>query len=185
VPEFAGLLPPRLARRLVAWERARLARGRAPFALALRVRADGIGGFMLLRLLAALRGIRRGGSRYAEEQALIERWLGAVARATRTDWDLGHELALCGRLIKGYGETNARGKRNLTHIVDHLSEAAGANATARAEAIREAREAALADEAGTALDATLMRHGAPPRASVARPIVWTRKRAAPERRATS
>ena len=182
VSELAGLLPPRLARRLVAWDRARVARGKAQFALALRVRADGIGGFILLRLLAALRGIRRGGSRYAEEQALIERWLGAVARATRADWDIGHELALCGRLIKGYGETNERGKRNLTHIVDHLSEAAGANATARAEAIREAREAALADEAGAALDATLMRHGAPPRAIVARPIVWARKRgAAPAR----
>jgi indolepyruvate ferredoxin oxidoreductase beta subunit len=176
MPELAGLLPPGPARRLIAWDRARQARGKPPFALALRVRADAIGGFVVLRLLAALRRARRRGSRYAEEQIQIERWLAAVERGTRADWRLGHELALCGRLIKGYGETNERGKRNLAHIVDHLAEKAGADAAARAEAIREAREAALADEAGSALDATLSRYGAPPRPIVARPIIWARKR---------
>ena len=182
VPELAGLLPPGPARRLIARDRARQARGKAALALALHVRADGIGGFVLLRLLAALRGLRRIGSRYAEEQASIERWLATVERATRGDWHLGHELALCGRLIKGYGETNERGKRNLAHIVEHLADKGGADAAARAGAIREAREAALADEAGSALDAALVRHGAPPRPSVARPIVWARKRtAAPAR----
>ncbi|HEX7270752.1 MAG TPA: DUF6537 domain-containing protein, partial [Casimicrobiaceae bacterium] len=134
-------------------------------------------------LLAALRGLRSRGARYAEEQALIGTWLTAVERATRVDWRLGYELALCGRLIKGYGTTNERGKRNLAHIVEHLAGRAGTAAPQRAESVREAREAALADEVGTALDATLVRHGAAPRPVVAQPIIWTRKRT--ERRLAS
>ena len=186
VPEIAALLPSGGSRWLRAWDRRRQARGRPPFAIALRLRADGIIGFAMLRTLAALRGLRRHSARYAEEQALIVRWLAAVAGATRVDWRLGHELALCGRLIKGYGATNERGKRNLMHIVDHLAEAPGTSAAARAEAVRQAREAALADDAGTALDATLLRYGAPPRPAVAQPIVWARKRAAaPGHRAAS
>ena len=183
VPELAGLLPPALARRLIAWDRARQARGKPPIGFALELRSDGVVGFALLRLLAALRWLRSRGARYAEEQALIGTWLTAVERGTRVDWRLGYELALCGRLIKGYGATNERGKHNLAHIVEHLMGRAGATAAEQAESVREAREAALADEAGTALDATLVRHGAAPRPVVAQPIIWTRKRT--ERRLAS
>jgi indolepyruvate ferredoxin oxidoreductase beta subunit len=185
MPEIAGLLPLGTSRRLIAWDRKRQARGKPPIAFAVHLRSDSIAGFALLRFLSGLRWLRRRGTRYAEEQTLIERWLAAVARATRADWRLGHELALCGRLIKGYGATNERGKRNLLHIVDHLAERPGIDAAARAEAVREAREAALADEAGTALDATLVRHGAPPRPARTQPIVWTQKRPAPARGAVS
>jgi hypothetical protein len=44
VPEVAGVLPASLARRLVAWDRRRIARGRAPFALPMTVRTDAVGG---------------------------------------------------------------------------------------------------------------------------------------------
>jgi indolepyruvate ferredoxin oxidoreductase beta subunit len=44
VPEIAGVLPPSLAKRIVAWDRRRQARGRAPFALPMTVRTDAIGG---------------------------------------------------------------------------------------------------------------------------------------------
>jgi indolepyruvate ferredoxin oxidoreductase beta subunit len=129
---------------------------------------------LLLRVLGSLKGMRRRGTRYALEQALIERWLGAVGRGTREAWGLGRELALCGRLIKGYGDTNERGRDNLLHIVDHLAFAAG-DARSRADAVRQAREAALADDAGTALDRTLAAHGAPPRPPKAVPIRFVRK----------
>jgi hypothetical protein len=71
--------------------------------------------------VAALKGQRRRGSRFALEQALIERWLGPSNAARASDEALGLELARCGRLIKGYGSTNERGKDNLLHIVDHLA----------------------------------------------------------------
>jgi indolepyruvate ferredoxin oxidoreductase beta subunit len=138
---------------------------------------------LALRVLAGLRWLRPKGLRYSEEQAAIERWLDAVVAALATDWACGYELALAGRLVKGYGDTNLRGKRNLAHIVDHLA-TGGAFDTpaARAQAIREAREAALADEGGQRLDAALVRHGAPPRPVVARPVVWVKKPAPPATR---
>ena len=162
VPELAGLLPPAWARRLAAWDRARP----SPAGFAMKLRADTVTGFLALRLLAACKRLRRHGARYALEQAAIESWLGAIERAP--DWPSAHELALAGRLVKGYGATNERGKRNLMHIVEHLA-AAGAGA------IRAAREAALADEGGKALDRALADHGAPPRPAAAQPVRWVRR----------
>ena len=172
-PEFAALLPASLAHRVMAWDRRR----KTPFALPLQVGSHSVAGMASLRVLASLRWLRKRGSRFAEEQALIERWLAAVVQGTRADWRLGHEIALCGRLIKGYGSTNERGKRNLLHVIEHLAAAPlpDGSPAAHAGAIAAAREAALADEAGTALDAALVRHGAPPRPVVAQPIRWMKR----------
>ncbi|MFO1314432.1 MAG: indolepyruvate oxidoreductase subunit beta family protein [Burkholderiales bacterium] len=176
VPECVDLLPAWLATRVSAWDRARQARGLPPWSFALCLRSDSVAGFLALRLLAGRRGMRRRGARYAQEQAGIERWLAAIEGAAATDWRCASELALAGRLVKGYGATNERGKRNLAHIVDHLAaDGAFATAAARAEAIRQAREAALADEGGHALDAALVAHGAPARPPVAQPIRWQQR----------
>lgn len=172
-PEFAALLPTSLADRVTAWDRRRS----APWALPLKVGSHSVFGMASLRLLASLRWLRRRGQRFAQEQALIERWLGAVVEGTRTHWRLGHEIALCGRLIKGYGSANERGKNNLLHVIDHLAIAPlpeGLPAS-RATAIAAAREAALADDAGIALDATLVRHGAAPRPVKPQPIRWMKR----------
>ncbi|MDM0071394.1 indolepyruvate oxidoreductase subunit beta family protein [Variovorax sp. J31P207] len=173
-PEFAALLPAPLAHRVTAWDRRRS----TPWAMPLKVGSHSVIGMASLRLLASLRWLRKRGSRFAEEQALIVRWLDAVVAGTRADWRLGHEVALCGRLIKGYGSTNERGKANLLHVIDHLATAPlpDGSPAARATAIAAAREAALADEAGNALDAALVRHGAPPRPVVAQPIRWMKRK---------
>ena len=62
-------------------------------------------------------------------------------------------------------------------MIDHLAIAPlpDGSPAARATAIAAAREAALADDAGTALDATLVRHGAPPRPVKAQPIRWMKR----------
>ena len=177
VPEFAALLPPGLAGRLLAWDRRRVQQGRPPWALPLKVGTHGVLGVLALRALAALKGQRRRGSRFALEQQLIERWLAAVERGTREHWALGHELALCGRLIKGYGSTNERGKANLLHVIEHLA-FADRPAAERAEAVRAARVAALADDAGTALDMTLLAHGAPARPVREQTIRWYKRKPA-------
>ncbi len=179
IPEFAGLLPARLATPLVRWERRRAASGRPAFALPLKLASHSITGLVALRLLASLRGLRRRGSRYAAEQTLIERWLTGIERGARSDWVLGHELAECGRLIKGYGTTNERGKARLLHVLEQLA-VAGTFETAaqRAAAIRAARTAALADDAGHALDQALQQHGAPPAPVREQPVFWVRKRPA-------
>ncbi|WBY00667.1 indolepyruvate oxidoreductase subunit beta family protein [Ramlibacter tataouinensis] len=173
VPEFAALLPIGPAQRLLAWDRRRIAAGREPWAMPLKVGTHTVFGMLALRTLASLKGLRVRGSRFAFEQRMIGQWLDGVLQGTRRDWHLGHEIALCGRLIKGYGATNERGKHSLLHVLEHL--AAGPDAAAAARAIAEARAAALADDAGTALDAALVRHGAPPREIQPQPIRFVRK----------
>jgi indolepyruvate ferredoxin oxidoreductase beta subunit len=173
VPEFAALLPPPLARRLTDWDRRRVARGRAPWALPLKLGSHGVTGMLALRTLASLKWLRRSGSRFALEQEGIEQWLQALLQGTRRGWALGHEIACCGRLVKGYGATNERGKEALLHVLQHL--ARGGAPDEAAAAVRAAREAALADDAGQALDATLRQHGAPPRPPKAVPVRWLRQ----------
>lgn len=177
VPEFAALLPPALANRLTAWDRRLAARGAQPWALPLKVGTHSVLGMLALRTLASLKWLRPRGSRFALEQLMMSRWLTGVIEATHRDWALGHEIAQCGRLIKGYGATNERGKEHLLHVLEHL--ARGSVPADAAQAIRAAREAALADATGGALDAALVQHGAPPRPVKPAPIRWVRKPRAP------
>ncbi|MDP1656281.1 MAG: indolepyruvate oxidoreductase subunit beta family protein [Hylemonella sp.] len=174
-PEFAALLPQGLAQRVLAWDRRRVARGKDSWALPLKIGTHSVGGMIALRLLASLKWLRPLGSRFATEQALIEQWLAAVVSTTRRHWQAGLEIAQCGRLIKGYGSTNERGKDNLLYVIEHLAAASSfASDEARAEAIAAARTAALADDAGQALDRTLVQHGVPARPVKAQPIRWVR-----------
>jgi indolepyruvate ferredoxin oxidoreductase beta subunit len=177
VPEFAALLPASIAQRLVAWDRKRVAAGRPPWAMPLKIGSHSVLGMLALRTLASLKWLRVRGSRYASEQAMIERWLAGVQQGTRRAWSLGHEIALCGRLIKGYGATNERGKENLLHVLDHLAH--GPDPALASQAIAVAREAALADDAGKAFDTALAQHGAPPRPVKAVPIRFVRKPKSP------
>jgi len=164
VPEIAGLLPAPLAARLLAWDRRRA----QPWALPLKLGTHTITGLLALRAVARLKAWRVHSSRFATEQALIEQWLQGIHTGLQHSWANGHELAQCGRLIKGYGSTHERGQENLLHILRHL-------ATAAADSIAAARQAALKDEAGQALDATLQAHGAPPRPLKEVPIRWMRR----------
>ena len=171
VPEFAGLLPPRWAERLTRWDAARTARGAKPWSRPLKVGTHTVFGMLALRVLASIKGMRRRGQRYAAEQALIDRWLRGIERSIAIGPALGLEVARCGRLIKGYGTTNERGKHNLLHVIDHLALGGTvADASTRVDAVGAAREAALKDEAGAQLDATLRAHGAPARPAQEQPI---------------
>ena len=173
VPELAALLPQGLAKRLLRWDRARVANGQAPWSMPLKVARHALWGMASLRLLACLRVLRPLGSRYATEQALIEEWLGGIEAATRLSPALGLELARCGQLIKGYGSTNERGKDNLLHILRHVCGPASAvPVTEQAEAVARIRHAALQDEAGQALDQALLQHGAPARSVKEQPVLW-------------
>jgi indolepyruvate ferredoxin oxidoreductase beta subunit len=173
VPEFAALLPSTWAQRLMAWDRARVLRGREPWALPLKIGTHSVMGMLALRGLASLKGWRVYGQRFGQEQSAIEGWLQAVVQGLARHWGLGHELACCGQLIKGYGATNERGKMHLQHLVGHL--AALPDPQAAAQAVAQARTAALQDDAGKALDLTLRAHGAPARPVPEQPIRFMRK----------
>jgi indolepyruvate ferredoxin oxidoreductase beta subunit len=177
VPEFAALLPPGLARRLLAWDARRQARGLAAWALPLKIGTHTVTGVLALRALGLLKPLRPLGGRWAAEQALIEQWLQAVRHGTRQQAELGLELARCCRLVKGYGGTHDRGREQLLHVLQHLAPAHSTptQAQAAAQAVAAAREAALADGSGKALAEALRQHGAPPQAVREQPIRWVRK----------
>lgn len=177
IPEVAGLLPPALAQRLVGWDRARRARGLDPWAFPLELATHSFTGSLVLRALASLRWLRRRGARFAAEQAAIERWMTSVVRAAARHPRLGHEIALCGRLVKGYGSTHERGREILAHILENVADnpALGSD-DARADAVAETRRSATADEAGSALDRTLAALGAPARPAKIQPVRWVGRR---------
>lgn len=174
-PEVAALLPAGLANQVLNWDKRRVAGGKTAWAMPLKVGTHAVFGMLSLRMLASLKWLRVRGSRFAAEQTMIDKWLDAVITGTQANWQLGHEMALCGRLIKGYGATNERAKENLLHVIDHLAQAATFTTNeARANAIAAARSAALSDEAGKALDRALVQHGAPARPVKAQPIRWVK-----------
>jgi indolepyruvate ferredoxin oxidoreductase beta subunit len=129
-----------------------------------------------MRFLAWLRPLRPITSRWHEEQALIGRWLDTIASAAKRDPSLALEIALCGRLIKGYGETHRRGKGNFLRILDTLVEGGALkDDRARIEAIRKARDAALADPEGRKLEQSLEAHGIAPLPPAPKPVKFMRK----------
>jgi indolepyruvate ferredoxin oxidoreductase beta subunit len=156
IEELASLLPPGLGRKLIAWAERR---GKLDaYNVGMHVKTSGIGGYLLVRSLALLKPWRPRTLRYAEEQALIERWLGAIRDATPRSTTLAMEIAQCATLLKGYGETHRRGLANFLAIFDALVENPPTTDPAeQAAAIRKARDAALADPEGLALERDLGR----------------------------
>jgi indolepyruvate ferredoxin oxidoreductase beta subunit len=150
VEEIADTLPAAWGRRLLAPGRLRrlverlAARGRV-------VETSALGGFLLLWLVAGLRPWRRGSLRFAVEQARIEAWLARIVALAAEDYALAAEVAQCQRLVKGYGDTHARGWAHFTQVMA-AADALRGRADA-AEVVRRLREAALADDTGAALAA--------------------------------
>ncbi len=143
----------------------------------MHVKTTSVSGFLMMRFLAWLRPLRPLTSRWHEEQALIGRWLAAIAGAAKRDAGLALEIALCGRLIKGYSETHQRGTGNFLRILDTLVEGgAVADPRARAEAIRAARESALADPEGRTLEGSLATHGVAPLPPMPKPVRFMRRK---------
>ncbi|MET3515091.1 indolepyruvate ferredoxin oxidoreductase beta subunit [Pseudacidovorax sp. 1753] len=114
------------------------------------IRTSALGGFLMLYAVAGCRRFRRSSLRYERENAAIEDWLARICRTAPQDYALACEIVECQRLIKGYGDTHARGAASYALILSALD--GGAQDAAR---VRRLREAALADESGAGLRALL------------------------------
>jgi indolepyruvate ferredoxin oxidoreductase beta subunit len=182
VEEVAAVLPRGLARRLTGWT---ARRGLTDsFNVGMHIKTTSVLGFLLLRCLAWLRPLRRATSRFRDEQELVERWLEAIRAAAARDLGLALEIALCGRLIKGYGETHRRAKANFLRILDTIVAGGSFGSDAeRAQAIRKAREAALADPEGRKLEQSLETVGIPPLPPQPKPLRFFRRPPGGARRA--
>ncbi len=152
IEEFCSILPSALARRILALAERHPAFGRAHWAMAINTAS--VSGYLRFWLLAKLRPLRRRSWRFEEEQRAIESWLALIAQAAPLSAELAIEIAECARLIKGYGDTHKRGSANCRLIETELVRSALAgNMPAReaADAIANARTAALLDPDGEAL----------------------------------
>jgi indolepyruvate ferredoxin oxidoreductase alpha subunit len=163
VEEFCSVLPPWLAKRILALAERHERLARAHWGMA--VNTASISGFARFYILAKLRGYRPRTWRFQEEQRAIESWLALILRAAPLSADLAIEIAECARLIKGYGDTHKRGSDNYRSIVSHVIEPALAGqipVRQAADAIASARTAALLDPEGEALSKCLADLAAPP-----------------------
>ena len=147
VDEICGTLPAGIGARLFGSPSARhwlghLVAGR-------EVCTTAIGGYLLLRGVAALKRWRRGTLRFAHEWVEIERWLAAIREFAARDYGIAVELAECQRLVRGYGETHTRGLLCFQQILTAARAITGRDGGA--EIIARLRHAALADDRGDAM----------------------------------
>jgi indolepyruvate ferredoxin oxidoreductase, alpha subunit len=156
VEEFCSVLPPWLANPILRLAVRYPAFGRAHWGM--EINTGSILGYLRFFLLAKLRGFRPKTFRYQQEQRAIETWLRMIAQAAPLSGELALEIAECARLIKGYGDTHKRGSDNYRLIEKELMvPALAGNRPPRqaAEAIANARTAALLDPEGEALSKCL------------------------------
>jgi indolepyruvate ferredoxin oxidoreductase, beta subunit len=113
------------------------------------VETTSLRGFFQLWAVSKLKRFRRSSLRYAEETHHLEAWLALVIETAKTDLALALEVAELRNLVKGYGDTHARGRANYAEIValSHAIRATGDPSKTMATL----RKAALADETGVKL----------------------------------
>jgi len=113
-----------------------------------RVSTTKLGGFLLLYSIGRMSWLRKYSLRLSRENERIESWLNAINATAPEDYSLAVEIAGLQRLIKGYGDTHARGLLRYSRILDictAIKETGNA-----AEIIARLKAAALKDEEGTA-----------------------------------
>ncbi len=152
IEELCQLLPSFVARPILKLAERKGWLGRVYFGM--EINSTSVSGYLRFALLAKLRAIRPYGHRYAQEQAQIESWLVLISGAAQHSSALALEVTECARLIKGYGDTYARGLANYRTIEARLIRPAlvGQIPLERAaDAIASARTAALVDPEGESL----------------------------------
>jgi indolepyruvate ferredoxin oxidoreductase beta subunit len=114
------------------------------------VKTTSIAGFLLLYALSRLKPFRRRSLRFAAEQAALASWLVLVADTARANYALALQVARMRGLVKGYGDTHARGQMKFEKLAVLLPRLRGRRDAS--ELLERLIKAALADEEGQALD---------------------------------
>jgi indolepyruvate ferredoxin oxidoreductase, beta subunit len=156
VEEFAQLLPPSWARRVLSLAERHRRLGRLHWSM--EINSVSVSGFLRFWMLAKLKVWRRYSYRYQQEQAAIENWLACIKEVAERSPDLAMEVIELARLIKGYGDTLKRGMSNFRAIETRVIRPvlSGQIEPQRAvDAVASARTAALVDPDGEALEKCL------------------------------
>jgi indolepyruvate ferredoxin oxidoreductase beta subunit len=150
--ELCQVLPGAVARPILRLAERKGWLGRVYFGM--EINTTSVTGYLRFLALAKLKPLRPYGHRYPIEQAQIESWLALVVEAARLSPSIALEVAECARLIKGYGDTHARGSANYRTIVERvIRPLLGGQIAAEhgADAVASARTAALVDPEGESL----------------------------------
>ena len=131
---------------LMNWIERRVNRGR-------RLRTDRVWPFLQLWLIAGLRRWRRGSLRHLREMAHMEAWLATALSHAGTNPILAVEMLKARRLIKGYGDTHARGQSKFDRVMQTATRIA--SRPDAADWVRRLVAAALMDEEGLTLDGAI------------------------------
>lgn len=110
-------------------------------------------GFLQLYLIASLRPWRRKTLRFQREQKKIGEWLEWLIMLAPENHALAQEVAELPRVLKGYGDTYLRGRESFDAVMAILPVLS--RRSDGAIWLKRLREAALADEIGEKLAATL------------------------------
>jgi indolepyruvate ferredoxin oxidoreductase beta subunit len=146
--EIADTLPVPLGRWLMrtGWARGLLDRATRKGRV---VKTTSISGFLLLYALSQLKPHRHRSLRFAAEQAALASWLVLIADTARANYALALAVARMRGLVKGYGDTHARGQMKFEKLAALLPQLGGrSDGSALLERLIKA---ALADEEGQAL----------------------------------
>jgi indolepyruvate ferredoxin oxidoreductase beta subunit len=120
----------------------------------IKLQTTSVWGYTLLYTMSRCRPIRRRSLRFDLEQARIDTWLTTVREYAATNYHLACEIVECQQLVKGYGETHARGMHNFNEIMRVLPLISTRGDAAQQVALL--RKAGLADEHGAQLAAMIV-----------------------------
>jgi indolepyruvate ferredoxin oxidoreductase beta subunit len=169
IDEVAAVLPQALGAALLKQATRRGWLGKAH--VGMHIRSTSLWGYLMLRALARLRPLRPRSLRYAQEHETLQMWLAAMRQVLCASAPLAGVLAGLPQVLKGYGDTQARGRLNYARLwSSHVAPALTGEVDPgqAAAALRQALTATLADPEGKINSA----HRPP---AGAQPIFWAAK----------
>ena len=113
IEEIASVLPQRLGRLLI---QKTSERQKKKFQFGLHVRSTSLWGYLMLRGLARMRPLRRRSLRYHEEATARHAWWEAMRELAPKSPTFGLALASLPQVLKGYGDTQIRGRENYDRL---------------------------------------------------------------------
>ena len=120
------------------------------------IRPKTIMGYILLRTVAKLRFMRRSSLRYHTENNRIIAWLDLIDKYADVNRELAMEITKCPRLIKGYGDTHARGISRFSRIMAFIEK--NENEADLTDKVIELRDTALLSDKGTEFNDSLNKY---------------------------
>lgn len=149
IDEVAAVLPKALGARLMALATRRGWLGKAH--VGLHIRSTSLWGYLMLRFLARLRPLRPRSLRYTQEHEAMAVWLQALLQLMPASPSLALVVAGMPQVLKGYGDTQVRGRQNYARLwAVHVTPAllGDQDLTAAGTKLKQALAATLADPEG-------------------------------------